>query len=284
MKKQALLFLIIAFSYVSFSSHSTGPSSTPAGVNTAKQGCSGTGCHSSTSLGATIRFMNIIEEGEYTPAAKYKPGGKYIVSFNVSQTPQQQYRPTFGYIMLATDASNKQAGTWSNPIPGYVKVTTIGQYQVAEHPTPQNVNGTTGYAQLGAEWTAPPAGKGRVTISLVVLLSNNNSLADDEDRWVRLTGIIDEWTTSSLEDGTNKADLLTAVYPNPATNMLHVNIQQSTSDKYHYSIYSINGVLATQGHLNNNVNNIDVSSLASGTHFISVTNGIEQQVITFNKL
>jgi hypothetical protein len=46
----------------------------------------------------------------------------------------------------------------------------------------------------------------------------------------------------------------------------------------------MNGVMAAHGHLGNNVNTIDVSALASGMHFISISNGMEQKVITFNKL
>ncbi len=279
MKRYLLLFCTAGLLYVSLSSSSNGPSNTPQGVQTAKTGCGGGGCHGTT-FTPTNSTIDIIEDGQTSPVAdgKYKPNGSYTVGVTVFASSAQR----FGFIMLVTDAAGNQAGTLANPLSvPHVKITTKGQFTVAEHPSPVSPVGG-GLAIPGLDWTAPPAGKGAVTFYVAVNAVNNNGSADAGDNYVLLSKTYQENTSVSVEDIQREIEVV--AYPNPANNLLNIDIQNSTSNKYHYSIYSMNGVLTAQGHLNNNVNSIDVSTLSSGMHFISITNGIEQKVITFNKL
>ncbi len=279
MKRYLLLFCTAGLLYVSLSSSSNGPSGTPAGVQTAKNGCGGSGCHGGT-FTPTNSTIDIIEDGQTAAVTdgKYKPNATYMLGATVFAPSAQK----FGYILLATDAAGNQAGTLTNPLSlPQVKITTKGQFTVAEQPSPLSPVGG-GLAIPGIDWKAPAAGKGAVTFYIAVNAVNGNGSADAGDQYVLLSKTYQEGNPVSIENISREIEVV--AYPNPANNLLNIDIQNSTSNKYHYSIYSMNGVLAAQGHLGNNVNTIDVSALASGLHFISITNGIEQKVITFNKL
>lgn len=279
MKRYLLFFCTTGLLYVSLSSSSSGPSSTPQGVQTAKNGCGGAGCHGST-FTPTNSTIDLIEDGQTSPVAdgKYKPNGSYTIGVTVFAPNAQK----FGFIMLVTDAAGNQAGTLANPLSlPQAKITTKGQFTVAEHPSPISPVGG-GLAVPGLDWTAPPKGKGAVTFYVAVNAVNNNGSADAGDNYVLLSKTYQEGFPVSVEDVEREIEVI--AYPNPATNLLNIDIQNSTSNKYHYTIYSLAGTVAAQGHLGNNVNTVDVSALASGTHFMSITNGSEQKVITFNKL
>ena len=74
-----------------------------------------------------------------------------------------------------------------------------------------------------------------------------------------------------------------SVYPNPAENTLHVNINQTES--LQYSIYSIYGEQIASGNLSTTLSNIDIGLFANGIYFLSVTDGSNQvsKKITFIK-
>ncbi len=61
------------------------------------------------------------------------------------------------------------------------------------------------------------------------------------------------------------------VYPNPANNILNVDVEQTSN--LNYSIYSIYGNVINKGLLYDSHSAIDISGISSGVYFISVTNG-----------
>ncbi len=74
-----------------------------------------------------------------------------------------------------------------------------------------------------------------------------------------------------------------SVYPNPAENTLHVNINQTES--LQYSIYSIYGRQIASGSLSTTLSNIDIGLFANGIYFLSITDGsnMVNKKITFIK-
>jgi len=89
------------------------------------------------------------------------------------------------------------------------------------------------------------------------------------------------WGDPSNVDATNAMDV--SVYPNPAENILHVNINQTES--LQYSIYSIYGKQIASGSLSTTLSNIDIGLFANGIYFLSITDNTNQisKKITFIK-
>lgn len=276
MKRSLLLFLTCGIVYLAASSYSTGPSQ--AGHITAVSGCNVSGCHGPAST-ATIPSLVVVAKasGDTVKDARYSPGVTYVVTVMGSNASAQG----FGFILRTSQNSGAaQAGSFANPTPSAsTKTQSAGAFTVFEHKSVVPV--TSGGFSASVEWTAPAASSGNVVMNLAVNAVNSNGTSTG-DQWNTTTVILSEGWPASVE--ATAGGLQFNAYPNPANNILNIDIQNNSSNKYRYTIYSMNGVMAAQGHLNNSVNSIDVSTLASGMHFISITNGTEQKVITFNKL
>lgn len=276
MKRTLLLSLTCGIVYLAASSYSGGPSQ--AGHITAVSGCNVSGCHGPSST-ATIPSLVVVTKatGDTVKNGKYTPG----VLYTVTVIGRNSIAQGFGFILRASqNGGTSQSGAFANPTPTTTtKTQAVGGFTVFEHKATVPVS--SGGFSATVDWTAPAAGAGNVVMNLAVNGVNATGTTAG-DQWNTTTVALTEGPPSSINAIAHGLQL--KAYPNPAKNVLNIDMQQSTSDKYHYSIYSINGVLAMQGYLNNNVNSIDVSGLASGTHFIRITNGIEQQVMTFNKL
>lgn len=276
MKRSLLLFFTCGIIYLAGSGYSSGPSL--AGHITAVSGCNVSGCHGPSST-ATIPSLVVVAKasGDTVKDARYSPGATYVVTVLGSNASAQG----FGFILRASQNSGAaQAGSFTNPAPSASTNThVVGGFTVFEHKSIVPV--TSGGFNASIEWTAPAAGAGNVVMHLAVNAVNANGTTSG-DQWNTTTAMLSEGWPSSVETIANSLEL--RAYPNPANNVLNIDIRNSTSDHYDYAIYSMNGAVVAQGNLNNNVNSIDVSVLASGMHFISIANGIEQKVITFNKL
>lgn len=280
MKRTLLLFSTLGLLYVTMSGYSTGPSGTPQGVMTAKSGCSGGGCHGGPITDTSLK-LNLVEDGHTDPipaiSGKYSPNAKYTVTLTCNIAGAAKY----GYIVLATSGANNQAGMFANPgsNPG-VKVTSKPPHTVVEQPSPVTP-GPNGL-EASFEWTAPPKGAGNVTFSVAVNGVNDNGTADAGDRYAYKFFYFQEGFALSADDIAMEMDVV--AYPNPVANLLNVNIRNSNGGHYYYRIYSTGGVLASEGHLDASSNGIDVSNMAGGTYFMSITNDDHQKVIPFNKL
>lgn len=276
MKHSLLLFLTCGIVYLAGSSYSSGPSL--AGHVTAVNGCNLSGCHGASST-ATIPSLVVVAKasGDTVKDGKYTPGVSYIVTVIGNNAAAQG----FGFILRASqNGGSAQSGSFANPTPSAsTKIQSVGGFTVFEHKSIVPV--TSGGFSASAEWTAPAASSGNVVMNLAVNAVNSNGTTSG-DQWNTTSVTLTENTTSSVAaiDG----GLQLNVYPNPVVSSLNVDLMNNSAADFNYTIYSMNGVKAAQGHLNNNVNTIDVSALASGMHFISITNGVEQKVITFNKL
>lgn len=277
MKKTLLLFSLCGAIYLGLSSSSLGPSTTPADVQTAKNGCGGSGCHGASFTPASIT-IDLAELGK--PAVtdnKYSPGTDYQVGVTIFAPTYKE----FGYIMLATDGSNNQAGTWDNSLSNpNIKITTKGAYTVAEHPAP--ADSFAGGFAIAPDWKAPPKGTGAVTFYVAINATNGNGVADAGDNYALISKTYQEGPPKSVEDIDREAKII--CYPNPANHLLNIDIQNMASNKYYYIIYSTSGAIANQGHMSNNTNSLDISVLQSGTYFLNITNGNSTKTVSFKKL
>lgn len=278
MKRTLLLTFTCGLLYVTLSGWSTGPSGTPQGISTAKNGCGGAGCHGAMESNANMS-LTINETGTANPitdGGEYKPNGEYNIAFSKLDPAAAK----FGFIMLVTDdATDSQAGTLSNPgIPSY-KISTVGSYMVAEQTSPQDpVADAYG---TGVVWKAPAKGAGDVTVYVCVNSCNGNGSADAGDRWSVLTATFTEGWPASVNDVTN--DVSVSVYPNPATDILNVDVLNGNGNTYEYMVYNMSGALTLQGSISSNAHMINVSGLPAGVHILKLTDGTAAKTVTFRK-
>lgn len=277
MKRSLLLFFTCGIIYLAGSGYSSGPSL--AGHATAVSGCNvNPGCHGASNS-ATMASLVVVAKasGDTVKDSKYTPGITYVVTVMGSNPTA----PGYGFILRASqNGGMAQAGSFANPMPSVsTKTQPVGGFTVFEHKS--IIPDVFGTFSASVDWTAPTAGAGNVVMNLAVNGVNANGTTSG-DQWNTTSVTLNEGWPSSVEAIAHSLQL--RAYPNPANSVLNIAIQNSTSDHYDYAVYSMNGAVVLQGHLNSNVNSIDVSTLASGMHFISITNGIEQNVITFNKL
>lgn len=80
---------------------------------------------------------------------------------------------------------------------------------------------------------------------------------------------IDEVRTAVTVGMEENANGITRIYPNPATDMIHV---EYTGDYAQWNMTSLEGRMISQGELNNGNGTIDVSSLPAGLYMIQLTN------------
>ncbi|MBZ0098297.1 MAG: T9SS type A sorting domain-containing protein [Taibaiella sp.] len=279
MKRTLLLFSALGLLYVTMSGYSTGPSGTPQGVMTAKQGCSGSGCHGGPITDTALK-LKLVQDGHTDPIpafGKYSPNAKYTVTVTFNRPGAAKY----GYIVLATYGVNNQAGMFANPNsnPG-VKITSKPPHTVVEQPSPITP-GPNGMEAI-FEWTAPAKGTGSVTFSVAANGTNGNGAADTGDRYAYKFITFQEGFPVSVNDVAREIDVM--AYPNPTDAILNVDIRNNVPGQYYYRVYSSSGVLVIEGHLQTSVNRLDISAMSGGVYFMSITNGSEQKVITFNKL
>ncbi|MEZ5017728.1 MAG: choice-of-anchor V domain-containing protein [Flavipsychrobacter sp.] len=269
MKKAILLLIIAPFVYLIFSSHNTGVTN----ATFARAGCGGDiTCHSSTSNNNTLPIIIVVNKstGDTIKNGTYNPGVTYtIIVGGVHPTAQR-----FGFILAALDSVGPnlfyREGFFSNPIPASATHTNSG-FIFAHTAT----LGAPGGFSASVDWTAPNAGKGLITLFLVVNSVNWNG-ASSGDEWDKTRLDLVE-SPVSVNTVAPKVDI--SIYPNPATNRLYFNGVGNTS--YNYSVYSLSGSIVSKGQLKNS---IDVSTLSSGVYFLKLYDGkTNTTTLMFNK-
>jgi len=79
-------------------------------------------------------------------------------------------------------------------------------------------------------------------------------------------------------------DHIIEVYPNPANNILHINIKDHAKDVDQIEIFSSRGqLILKQNHCNSNDPQVDVSTLLHGIYLCKITIGNNSKTIKFLK-
>lgn len=75
-----------------------------------------------------------------------------------------------------------------------------------------------------------------------------------------------------------------AIYPNPTYDVLHIELGGNIKQYNAFSILTLDGRIINTGILNSHyTNNIEVNNLDAGVYILTVTNGMEQEIIRFVK-
>lgn len=275
MKKSILLFTTIAgIFYLSLSSYQNGASL--AGSSKAKDGCGGSGCHTTTSANTVITVV-VKEKTSGTTVTEYEAGKDYTVTITGSHPTAAKY----GYMVRFTDGSTNQAGTFSNPSSGSKVQAVSGGISVVEHSSP--IAASSNMFTATFDWTAPTAGTGSVAIDAAVNAVNGTG-----------TVLGDEWNTSSqtlAEKNTSVSGVAknTAVnvYPNPVHNVLNVDLKDNVSGTYELTVLNINGQTIETGTISTNGTSslqFNTTDWKAGLYIIHLSKDGAQQSIKVQKL
>lgn len=271
MKKSILLFTTIAgLLYVSLSSYQGGASI--AGHAKAKDGCSGAGCHGAASTAVTSSIV-VKEKSSGTVVTEYEAG----VDYEVTVTGMHATATKYGYMARILDASSMQAGSFANASAGSKVQLVSGGVSVVEHSSP--INASSGMFTATFDWTAPTAGTGAVTIELAVNATNGNGTADAGDVFSTSSAVVTEKNTS-VGTIANGVDIKT--YPNPAQNVLNIDLKNAVNGNYHLSAYNIAGqVVANEEVAVNGSSSIQLNTSAwkAGIYIIRLSKDGAQQSV-----
>ncbi len=97
--------------------------------------------------------------------------------------------------------------------------------------------------------------------------SKTESVADG-----RLELIFVNKTTSSVESVLAGRKATMSVYPNPAVDILNVEITNASFKQSEVNIYNVSGVEVMNSNMLGNKKSIDVQKLSSGVYFVKVSN------------
>lgn len=273
MKRTLLLLLTAGAVYVTMSSNAGG-ASISSGAAPAKNGCGGSGCHGTSASTSVVPVVTLtaVSTGQVVTNGEYSPNETYTVAIGGSGGPANK----FGYMMSATDGSGKQVGTFSNASSGS-KVQSVSGLSVVEHS--MALSPTGGALVASVTWKAPAKGSGDITFDLAVNSLNNKSGEDNGDLFNTVSVALKEGWALNVNNVITKANVV--VYPNPATDVLHVELPNSAS--HTYKVLNMNGAVALQGVLQSSSASINVAVLPTGNYILKMTNGADVMHTSFVK-
>lgn len=285
MKRKFILFTAsLGIAYVTFSSYSSGPGFSGGLNRTGAPGttgnCSGSGCHSGNTT-ATMMTMAMVVKGGSTPVTEYTPGTTYTVTIGGTNTSSL---PGFGFqscVEKKSDNSNTGTITATNP---QTAVRTISGIKVIEHSSVLNaVSAGTYLVQF--EWTAPAAGTGDIVFygMLNAVNKSGNTAGDMPGEPIAVT--FKEAAGSSVQEAGQV--MISKLYPNPASSVLNVAIEQAVTGSYTLTVTDVTGktvrTTTQQSTGSSFSSSINIADLAPGNYFLKVYNEKGQQVVSFVK-
>jgi hypothetical protein len=272
-----LLISISAAALITLNSNSGGPANAGSGNLTGGPGAAGncSSCHS----GATGTTMNISlrKKSDNTPVSgQYSPGAVYIVKVSGNHASLTG----FGFQIMATKSNNTQAGTFSNLGSNY-HTKLQGGLTLVEHHHVLNKTGSEFVAEF--DWTAPVTGTGNVSFYGALNAVNKNGSTSGDAPSPSFNMTLSENPVSVASVAKQAA---IRVYPNPASDLLHVELADAASNNLSYAVFDLNGkkLIETKATATgNNQVNIPVQDLVKGVYFLRIANGAEITTIPFAK-
>ena len=290
MKKHTFIYLIAAsvcgFTLTSYKTGAGTNGYDCTGAETAlgnPAGCAA-GCHSSSAITAINVSIELDSAGVST--THYIGGGNYTVKLsgtNTSTTSLPKFGLQMGCIKGSTAlATPVNAGTWSTSCPTFTHYAApqSGNFVVGvvEHTSP--IAATTGTGGSGTTyvksftWTAPVAGTGTISFWGVINAGNGNGNSDSGDHWNKTHIVINEWGTTGIANaGSTASDFKLSLFPNPATENIHLTYSLDKQCVVSIKIFDLNGRLASE--LRNETQNegdqhLDASltNLTKGIYFV----------------
>jgi hypothetical protein len=269
--------------YLSLSSHSLGYAGNKTGSSGDSIGCGGYGCHSPVATAGVA--VSLILDSAGTIVTRYTPGLTYRLKVTGINTVSATL-PRFGFQLSAyigTGAAATQAGNFS-ALPVSSAIHTYSSIDVVTHTSPFTATGggaTGSLDTFSLYWTAPAAGSGTVKIAALLNMVNGDTIAGNDDKWNIATVTYPEGNVPSKLEESKR--FTCSIYPNPATNELHVSIPNN-SESAIYTVLSPDGKWLLTGTLQPNAPVINVSGLSAGIYLLQVQSNQEVYSSLFQKV
>ncbi len=277
MKKQLLLIPIVAgISWLALTGYSNGPFAGGAGNHTGSAGstanCStGGGCHNTNTSSTTGGIgVTTLTNGIVT---KYTPGTTYKVVITAANTTASLPKCGFQASCVKASATSTQAGSFTSTASN-ISVVPFGSLQFVEHNKSIAAavsSGNNNTYQVSFNWTAPPAGTGMVRFYATFNAVNGNTTSSGDQPNNLPTYDLDE-AASATGVATVKPGAL-AVYPNPATDALHLKLSGTGSCLVR--IFDITGgsIAVESAAVVNGEASVGVAALKPGNYYILAEQG-----------
>jgi hypothetical protein len=236
------------------------------------QDCATSGCHtpSGTRPAATI----VVTDKNGQPATSFKPFTEYTVTIASTTTGGQTH---FGVQACVLTATKAQAGVLSAPGSG-ARLTTRNAVQYLEHINP--IANGRGVAGTQFTWTAPNTNEAVSIYAIINHVNNNNSTSGDlptERASVTLT--------PNLSVGNVEGIASVSIYPNPATEMVNIDMSQLKTQTVELSIIDLTGKKVFADVVNISANkkvSIPAANLSKGVYSLHIKSGSESGTKLFS--
>jgi hypothetical protein len=225
------------------------------------------GCHSSYALNsgpAVIEITSNIPNWEYTP------GQSYTINVTATQSGINLY----GIDFEALTSANQNAGTLAAGTGTQIKTTTVGG--VARKNLVHTTGGgaSSGTHTFTFNWTAPAAGTGNVTFYWAILAANGNFSNSGDYVYTRTQALTEYVAPSGINNIDGAINL--NVYPNPASDNIHITYFLNNMGETEIGIYSLEGTLVKTSVSGNettgsHIATTDISDLAKGIYVIKMS-------------
>lgn len=267
MKRNLLLSILslgmIAFVLMSGEETAHTLSGNPPGFNAGAPGqssCTNSGCHATFDVNSGSGSVAI---GFGDGTAMYEAGETYSMSVTIEQTGAAR----FGFQLCAVDGSGSGVGSFTAS-GANTTTQSSGGIDFVNHQGAVVVNDMHTYT---FDWTAPSEDAGAVTF-YVAGMAANNAVGNEGDRVYTTSSSVTFMETVS--DVTTIDGKTWGFYPNPATNMLTVELPtnsgtDSGTDSGTASVYSVDGKLAQTWALQQGTNSLDLS-VNAGVYILNI--------------
>lgn len=215
--------------------------------------------------------------GQGTPSILFSGGTSYIPGQTYTITPSISH-PTlnrFGFqIVSLKDKDNLFTGTITpiDTAKTRVQQPTWGSYQdrifmmhriAGSYPTTPNLG------QWSYKWTAPSTNQGSITFYACFLAANNNNANDagDQTYYTKLTIYPSSIGIGSL----NENKIICTVYPNPATEILTVDLNGLKEKNIEVSILNFQGQLVKKKNMSSTKETIEIAGLERGVYSVIIS-------------
>jgi hypothetical protein len=281
MKKKLILFsTVLGMGYLALSSYTIKPYfygyGNCTGSPSTSASCGSGGCHT-TSATTTNNGISLVDKvtGAAVTAGNYTPGKVYIATLSGTNSSSLA---KFGFQVCVVNSTGTAdvgliTATNANSVSD---VYTGSAIHILEQKTGP-LAGTSGAYSVSFDWTAPAKGTGAVNFYSVINAVNGNGKESGDAVSAKVTSTFSENTTAINE---SKLNLISKIYPNPASNVLNIEGLSNTKDLT-VGIYNIIGQQIMNPTLSQS--SIDVSNLSAGIYVLRVSNGTQQEAITFTK-
>lgn len=211
------------------------PPTGSAGDPVTNNSCAKGGCHPSPAVTPTSSDLTLTI-GTGTPTTplnssfKYADSQLYNIGFLLTSTTGR-----YGFQIVALDAANAQAGSFTVSNAATTKIKTSGSRQYMGH---LNANATKNWA---FKWTAPAITTGNVTFYYSYVTANNNNQSSGDVVYKGSVTISPE-TASAIEPIETKLSNL-SIMPNPVNNQFAVSFDLLEANNVNAQLYSLEGRL-----------------------------------------